>query len=90
MAPHQYGRHLHILTPAGADGAHGGPQPWEGITGRVKQETNRLMAEMQRSHAAMNTRADANEKAIKGVEAKLEAKLENIEQMLSALLDQTR
>ena len=47
MGSHKYGRYLHILTPVGADGAHSGQQPWEGITGRVKQETNRLMAEMQ-------------------------------------------
>ena len=80
MAPHQYGRYLHVLTQAGADGAHGGPQPWEGITGRVKQETNRLMVEM-------NSRADSNQEAIKSVEAQLgdvKAQLGDVQSKLEA------
>eukprot|EP01049_Picozoa_sp_SAG25_P000795 SAG25_NODE_29_length_20738_cov_25.829546_9_plen_97_part_00 len=85
--PYTYGQYLHILTPAGA--LHISDPPWEGITGRVKhlqkQQTNRLMVEM-----------DAK---LKGVEAKLEAKIEaklgdvqtqlkNIKEMLSTLTHQ--
>ena len=94
MGSHKYGRYLHILTPAGANGVHDGPQPWEGITGRVKQlvkqETNIMMSVIKQSNAA-------NQKAIKGVEAKLEAQqsklesqLRGIEGMLSTLLDQRK
>ena len=82
LGAHKYGRYLHILTPVGSSKAHD-EQPWEGITGRVKQETNRLMVEMA-------SRTDANQEAIKSVEAKLEAqqsKLESIERQLSAVLD---
>jgi hypothetical protein len=108
MGPHKYGRYLHILTPAGSDNSHDGPQPWEGITGRVKQETNKLLSVIERSDTAMQSRVDANKEAllgviersntankeaIKGVEAKLEAqlgdvqsKLENIETLLATLV----
>ena len=86
MGPHTYGRYLHILTPVGSDDSHDRPQPWEGITGRVKQETNRLLGVIERSNTA-------NKEAIKGVEAKLEAqlgdvqsKLENIETLLATLV----
>jgi len=92
MAPHKYGCYLHILTPAGAQGAQ--PQPWEGITGRVKQlvkqENKQLgdvvMAEMKSSNAAMNLRIDETLKAV-GAQ---QGKLESIEQMLSTLLEQKR
>ena len=73
-----------------ADGAHSGAQQWEGITGRVKhlvkQDNDRLMSVIERSHAAMNTRIDASQQAIKGVQDMLEAQ----HQMLSALLDQKK
>ena len=69
MAPHKYERYLHILTLVGADGAHGRPQPWEGITGRlkqlVKQETDRLEGQMR----SLNAKMDAND-------AKMDAILE--------------
>ena len=78
MAPHEYGEYLHILTPAGSDDSHDGPQPWEGITGRVKQETNRLFDVIKRSDTAMHSRVDANKEAIVGVDAKLEANKEAI------------
>ena len=102
MAPHQYGRYLHILTPEGSGDAYGAPLPWEGITGRVKQETNRLMGVIERSNTAMNSRVDGMEakleakldnqqNQLQGVEAKLDnqqRQLQSIEQLLSALLDQ--
>ena len=54
MGPHEYGRYLHILTPATSEEQ---APPWEGITGRVKhlqkQETNKMMTEMKRSNDAM-------------------------------------
>ena len=71
MGPHRFGQYLHILTPAGSDDSHDGPQPWEGITGRVKQETNRLLSVIERSNTT-------NKEAIKGVETKLEANKEAI------------
>ena len=87
MAPHKYGRYLHILTPAGADGAHVGPQPWEGITGRVKQlvrqESNRVMDVIEQSNAT-NQR---NELAIKGVEARLQTQLEGLQAQLQVVLE---
>ena len=100
MGPHKYGRYLHILTPAGSNDSHDGPQPWEGITGRVKQETNRLLGVLER-HDTANKGAIAGvetklEEATKGVEAKLEAnkeaikgvqsKLESIEALLASLV----
>ena len=67
LGAHKYGRYLHILTPAGADGAHGEAQQWEGITGRVKQlvkqDGDRLLGVIKQINAA-------NQQAIKGVEAK--------------------
>ena len=60
MGPHKYGRYLHILTPAGSNDSHDGPQPWEGITGRVKQETNRLLGVIEKTDTAMQSRVDAN------------------------------
>jgi hypothetical protein len=92
LGPHKYGRYLHILKAAESED-HYGLQPWEGITGRVKQETTRLMAEIQRSnatmnshadanHAAMNARVDVNQEAIKGVEASLKAQLGDVQRKL--------
>ena len=102
MGPHIYGQYLHILMPAGSDDSHDGPQPWEGITGRVKQETNRLLGVIERTDAAMQSRVDANKEAllsirslversdttnkeaIKGVEAKLEAQLGDVQSKLDS------
>jgi hypothetical protein len=102
MGPHTYGQYLHILMPAGSDDSHDGPQPWEGITGRVKQETNRLLGVIERTDAAMQSRVDANKEAllsirslversdttnkeaIKGVEAKLEAQLGDVQSKLDS------
>ena len=39
----KYAPYLHILTKQDSSSSDDGPQPWQGITGRVKQETNRLM-----------------------------------------------
>ena len=100
MGPHTYGQYLHILMPAGSDDSHDGPQPWEGITGRVKQETNRLLSVIERSNTTnkeaikgVETKLEANKEAIKGVEAqlgdvqsKLESKLESIEALLASLV----
>ena len=97
MAPHEYGQYLHILTRAGSDDSHDGPQPWEGITGRVKQETNKLLDVIKRSDTAMQSRVDTtkdtllgviersnttNKEAIMGVEAKLEAQETKLEAQL--------
>lgn len=91
LGEHKYGRYLLILTPAGSEELDG-LQPWEGITGRVRQEINRLMAEIQRRNAAMNSRVGTNQDAIEGVERKLdglqvtlERIRERIEKLLSAL-----
>ena len=75
MAPHKYGQYLHILTRAGSDDSHDGPQPWEGITGKVKQETNKLLDVIKRSNTV-------NKEAIMGVEAKLEAQETKLEAQL--------
>ena len=101
LGPHKYGLYLHILTPVESDSGLGRKLPWEGVAGRVKQETNRLMA-------AMKSRADTNEEAIRSneeairsigaeletmrgkLESKLDAQqdqLERMEAMLSALLE---
>jgi hypothetical protein len=77
MGPHKYGQYLHILTPAGSDDSHDGPQPWEGITGRVKQETNKLLGVIERSNTA-------NKEAITGVETKLEEATKGVEAKLEA------
>ena len=82
MAPHEYGQYLHILTRAGSDDSHDGPQPWEGITGKVKQETKRVLDVIERSDTAMQSRVDANKEAIMGVEAKLEAQETKLEAQL--------
>ena len=96
MGPHKYGRYLHILTPAGSNDSHDGPQPWEGITGRVKQETNRLLGVLERHDTAnkeaiagVQTKLEANKEAIKGVQNKLDSqqsKLESIEALLASLV----
>jgi vacuolar-type H+-ATPase subunit I/STV1 len=86
MAPHKYGQYLHILTPAGSDDSHDGPQPWEGITGRVKQETKRVLDVIERSDTAMQSRVDANKEAIEGVEAKLKEATKGVEAKLEAQL----
>ena len=93
MGPHEYGRYLHILTPARSGDTYGcsGPQPWEGIAGRVKQETNKLMGVIERNNTAMNSRVDGMEAKIDNQQGQVQgvkAKLDNIEQLLSALLDQ--
>ena len=72
MAPHKYGQYLHILTPAGSDDSHDGPQPWEGITGRVKQETNRLLSVIERTDTAMQSRVDANKEALLSIRSLVE------------------
>jgi hypothetical protein len=77
MGPHIYGQYLHILMPAGSDDSHDGPQPWEGITGRVKQETNKLLGVIERSNTA-------NKAAITGVETKLEEATKGVEAKLEA------
>ena len=38
----EYAPYLHILTKQDSSSSDDGPQPWQGITGRVKQETQRL------------------------------------------------
>ena len=85
MGSHKYGHYLHILTPAGADGAHGGPQPWEGITGRVKQllkeDTKKLMGEIMQSNAANA----ANQQAIKGVEAAMNTRIDANKQAIKGV-----
>ena len=72
--------------PAGSDDSHDGPQPWEGITGRVKQETKRVLDVIERSDTAMQSRVDANKEAIEGVEAKLTEATKGMEAKLEAQL----
>ena len=82
MAPHKYGRYLHILTPA--DGAHGGPLPWEGITGRVKyllqKQTDNLEGqlkdEMQAQQKKMEGQLGEVKHEIRAMDAKMDAILE--------------
>ena len=97
MGPHRFGQYLHILTPAGSDDSHDGPQPWEGITGRVKQETNRLLSVIERSNTTnkeaikgVETKLEANKEAIKGVEAQLgdvQSKLDSQQSKLESKLE---
>ena len=80
LGAHKYGRYLHILTPAGADGAHGEIPKWEGITGRVKQlvkqETDRLEVQMR----SLNAKMAAND-------AKMDAKMDAILELLKRSTD---
>jgi hypothetical protein len=86
MGPHKFGQYLHILTPAGSDDSHDGPQPWEGITGRVKQETNRLLGVIERRDTAMQSRVDAVEAKLQAQLGDVQSKLESIEALLVSLV----
>ena len=90
MAPHEYGEYLHILTRAGSDDSHDGPQPWEGITGKVKQETNRLEAKLKEATKGMEAKLEAQlgdmQSKLDSQQSKLESKLESIEALLTSLV----
>ena len=97
MAPHEYGQYLHILTRAGSDDSHDGQQPWEGITGRVKQETNRLEAKLKEATKGMEAKLEAQlgdmQSKLESQQSKLESKLdsqqsklESIEALLTSLV----
>ena len=97
MGRHKYGQYLHILTPAGSDYSHDGPKPWEGITGRVKQETNRLLGVIEKKDTAnkeaikgVESKLEANKEAIKGVESKLEAQETKLEAQLGDVQSQLK
>ena len=89
MAPHKYGRYMHILTPVGADGAHGGPQPWEGITGRVKQlvkhETDRLILVGEIQHRGVDQKVIEVDQKVSEVDLKLGEVKNEMDQKMRAM-----
>lgn len=70
LGKHKFPRYLHAATKKDVDGD---AQPeWEGITGRVKQETNRMMAEAQRMDAKMQAQVDRVERSVQNVHTKVD------------------
>ena len=97
LGPHKYDQYLHVVTKEVSDKVDDtNDQPWEGITGRVKQETNRLMAEVVNIKQTADANAvamDANFREVAEVKERMggvESKLENIEKMLVALVESDR
>ena len=84
LRKHQYARYLHILTKK--EGNEDDPQPWQGITGRVKQlaenETKRLMM----SSAAETKRLMTKFKEIEMTQTKMQTKLESVEEKIDGKL----
>ena len=99
LRKHQYARYLHILTKK--EGNEDDPQPWQGITGRVKQlaenETKRLMKkfkEIEMTQTKMQTKLESVEMTqtkmqtkLESVAEKIDGKLANIEQVLRQLTE---
>jgi hypothetical protein len=94
LRKHQYARYLHILTKK--EGNENDPQPWQGITGRVKQlaenETKRLMTkfkEIEMTQTKMQTKLESVEEKmqtkLESVEENIDGELANIKQLLSQL-----
>ena len=77
LGQHEFGTYLHILSKKDA-GGYNDPQPWEGITGRVKQETNRMLKEVKRN----------NEMLEKELSNKLEAETGHLNDKLDEKVDQ--
>ena len=87
---HTYGQYLHILRRTGSSNR---PLPWEGITGRVKQESSKLIKELRLTAARTDVKVSEVEAKVGGVEAKvaeMQTTLDDIKQMLSTLANLER
>ena len=78
LGPHKFDAYLHILTlkkdSSGSDDTFNS-QPWQGITGRVKQETSRMLKEVK-SNTEQTKLLETEVKAVQAQTCDLSEKLD--------------
>ena len=82
---HKYGQYLHILRRTGSSSR---PLPWEGITGRVKQESSKLIKLQTSNFKELRLTASRTDVKVADVKAKVggvEAKVAEMQNKLAGV-----